>query len=103
MNGFKVAGQCPFNPGKVLQSGKLLSSLQFSDEKQPDHTNTIAFKKVIGQDRLNKFEERCEEGYDIASDELCFVWKEMKKLSLDDEPPIESNTEPISSLIPDPM
>ena len=69
MNGFHEAGLSPFNPDKVLCSDKVLLSLRFAGKKQPKHPNAFenslaAFEDVLGKDKVMKFLERFDEGYD---------------------------------------
>ena len=64
--------------------------MQFIGKKQPTHTNAYesslaVFDDVLGKDKVMKFQERFDEGYDVA-DELYTVWTEIKKLSLTDPP-----------------
>ncbi len=50
----------------------------------------------VGEDKVHKFQERFEEGYDVGTDELYTVWLQMKKkkLSLKETPNLPAAPEP---------
>ena len=64
-------------------------------KKAPTKQNAlVVFENVTGGEKLKKFEEGLEEGYDVMSDELYSVWIKMKQLSLcDDQNDQQSNTQ----------
>ena len=97
IHGFEGAGLYPFNPSKVITEDKLLSSMQFSAKKSIpvqsiDHL--AVFESVLSEEKVKKFQERYEEGFDVVSDELYCAWKKMKELSLVDTTPASSAQPP---------
>ena len=97
IHGFEGAGLYPFNPSKVITEDKLLSSMQFSAKKSIpvqsiDHL--AVFEGVLSEEKVKKFQERYEEGFDVVSDELYCAWKKMKELSLVDTTPASSAQPP---------
>ena len=58
------------NPDKIPSSDKVLPSFQFTGKKQPRRPNAYesslaVFEDVLGKDKVMKFQERFDEGYDI--------------------------------------
>ena len=111
-SGFREAGLCPFNPTAVLET-KLLPSLQFSSEKNLGAQSTEAkssqpnpmtvFESLIGEEKVKKFEQRCEEKYDLESDELYSVWLKMKTLTIHYKPSVTDTTLSSTDTLSDPL
>ena len=72
---------CPFNPCSFLEKSTLL---------MPKSSITVmgscCYWRCTRKDKVQKFEERLEEGYEVASDELYALWVKIKKLFLMDAP-----------------
>ena len=103
VNLFLVAGIYPVDFTAIHREKVIPSTLYRVEEvastgsmSKPNDAALEALEKAMGSETKEKFAVRCEEGYDLETDELYVVWSKLKALSIkDSEKSDEESVEPL--------